>query len=275
MLAALERGDGAGAVAGRRGGDVRARAGGAARGTRSCCSTSTPDTAWQRAGGRRPLARDRQRFDELHAPRSPLYERLADAILPTSRRDSLRQRPAGDPAAAADGAKLLWAESAVGQLPGLRRRGAARLPAGRPAAPSPSPTSTSPRTTAPPTTFCRRGRSTRRWRPREAVLRAMAAAGDRPRRPRGRARRRRRRRRRRVLRGRLPARHRSRAGADHGRRAGRLRLRRQDRRRPARGQELRRRLPPAAGGRRRPGGADHAARRRRRRPDGRRSSRPP
>ena len=38
---------------------------------------------------------------------------------------------------------------------------------------------------------------------------------------------------------------------DDARRAGRLRLRRQDRRRPAAGQELRRRLPPAAGGPRR------------------------
>ena len=46
-----------------------------------------------------------------------------------------------------------------------------------------------------------------------------------------------------------------RAGADHARRPGRLRLRRQDRRRPARGQELRRRLPPAGGGARRSGGA--------------------
>ena len=42
-----------------------------------------------------------------------------------------------------------------------------------------------------------------------------------------------------------------RPGADHARRPGRLRLRRQDRRRPARGQELRRRLPPARGGARR------------------------
>ncbi len=40
-----------------------------------------------------------------------------------------------------------------------------------------------------------------------------------------------------------------RPGADHARRPGRLRLRRQDRRRPAGGQELRRRLPPAGGGR--------------------------
>ena len=49
----------------------------------------------------------------------------------------------------------------------------------------------------------------------------------------------------------LPARRAGRPGADHARRPGRLRLRRQDRRRPARGQELRRRLPPAGGGDRR------------------------
>ena len=51
----------------------------------------------------------------------------------------------------------------------------------------------------------------------------------------------------------LPARHARRAGADDARGPGRLGLRRQDRRRPARGQELRRRLPPAAGRARRPG----------------------
>ncbi|MEJ7894428.1 MAG: bifunctional shikimate kinase/3-dehydroquinate synthase [Solirubrobacteraceae bacterium] len=74
------------------------------------------DTAWQRAGGRRPLARDRQRFDELHAARGPLYERLADVILPTSRRDTLRSAL---PAIRAlpPGAKLLWAETASAAYP--------------------------------------------------------------------------------------------------------------------------------------------------------------
>ena len=52
-----------------------------------------------------------------------------------------------------------------------------------------------------------------------------------------------------------------RPGADHARRPGRLRLRRQDRRRPARGQELRRRLPPAGGGARRHRDARDACRR--------------
>ncbi|MEA2171935.1 MAG: shikimate kinase / 3-dehydroquinate synthase [Solirubrobacteraceae bacterium] len=77
------------------------------------------DTAWQRAGGRRPLARDRRRFDELLAARQPLYERLADAILPTSRRETLRHAlPAiGRLADAPAGTKLLWAESASGNYP--------------------------------------------------------------------------------------------------------------------------------------------------------------
>jgi shikimate kinase/3-dehydroquinate synthase len=77
------------------------------------------DTAWQRAGGRRPLARDRRRFDELLAARQPLYERLADAILPTSRRETLRHAmPAVQALAdAPPGTKLLWAESASGNYP--------------------------------------------------------------------------------------------------------------------------------------------------------------
>ena len=78
-----------------------------------------PDTAWQRAGGRRPLARDRRRFDELHAQRLPLYERLADAILPSSRREAVRLalpavRALAD--APAD-TKLVWAEAESGAYP--------------------------------------------------------------------------------------------------------------------------------------------------------------
>jgi shikimate kinase/3-dehydroquinate synthase len=73
-------------------------------------------TAWQRAGGRRPLARDRRRFDELHASRGPLYERLADVILPTSRRETLRNALPAIQALPA-GAKLLWAESTSGDYP--------------------------------------------------------------------------------------------------------------------------------------------------------------
>ena len=88
------------------------------------------DTAWQRAGGRRPLARDRRRFDELHAERLPLYERLADAILPTSRRESVRHA-LPHIRALPEGAKLLWAEAASGSYPVLVGDGLVRdLPPG-------------------------------------------------------------------------------------------------------------------------------------------------
>jgi shikimate kinase / 3-dehydroquinate synthase len=78
-----------------------------------------PDTAWQRAGGRRPLARDRRRFDELHATRAPLYEAVADAVVPHADREAVR---AALPAvrALADAppqTKLVWARSASGSYP--------------------------------------------------------------------------------------------------------------------------------------------------------------
>ena len=40
------------------------------------------ETAWGRIAGRRPLADDRGRFDALLAEREPIYESLADAIVP-------------------------------------------------------------------------------------------------------------------------------------------------------------------------------------------------
>ena len=89
------------------------------------------------------------------------------------------------------------------------------------------------------------GRGAQDARDGRAGLARARRAGRHPRRPRRGARRRRGRRPRGLLRGHLPARRRRRAGADHARGPGRLRLRRQDRRRPARGQELRRRLSPA------------------------------
>jgi len=88
------------------------------------------DTAWRRAGGRRPLARDRRRFDELHATRTSLYEALADAVVPHADRESIRSampyvRALGR---APERTKLLWAHSASGAYPvyvgeGLLRSG--------------------------------------------------------------------------------------------------------------------------------------------------------
>jgi shikimate kinase/3-dehydroquinate synthase len=75
-------------------------------------------TAWERVGGRRPLARDRQTFDRLFAQRQPLYESLASAVVP-GRDDaparslnsvlSLRELPVGT--------RLAWAASASGEYP--------------------------------------------------------------------------------------------------------------------------------------------------------------
>ena len=68
-------------------------------------------TAWARCRSGRPLARDRDRFEALHAERAPLYAELADAILPADRRDEVRRalpaiRALGSMPA---GTKLLWA----------------------------------------------------------------------------------------------------------------------------------------------------------------------
>ena len=75
------------------------------------------DTAWARANGSgRPLAQNRARFESLHSEREPVYEALADAIVPAGRSatmapvlDGLRGLPAG--------AQMLWASSASGDYP--------------------------------------------------------------------------------------------------------------------------------------------------------------
>jgi shikimate kinase / 3-dehydroquinate synthase len=73
-----------------------------------------PEDAWRRAsGGGRPLARDQSRFEQLQRDREPLYESVADAILPSGGRDSIR---AALPALVAlpdapAGTRLVWAGS--------------------------------------------------------------------------------------------------------------------------------------------------------------------
>jgi shikimate kinase/3-dehydroquinate synthase len=79
----------------------------------------SPDVAWQRAGGRRPLARDRERFGALHAERAATYDALADAVLPDSGRAVVRRAL---PAIAAlrdapAGTRMVWALSASGDYP--------------------------------------------------------------------------------------------------------------------------------------------------------------
>ena len=78
-----------------------------------------PGTAWGRSGdGDRPLARDRERFEALYSERLPLYERCADAILPTGVGVVTRALEAlGNLARAPDGTRMLWAHSASGDYP--------------------------------------------------------------------------------------------------------------------------------------------------------------
>ena len=96
------------------------------------------ETAWQRAGGSgRPLARDRDRFDALHAERAPLYDaaRRRDPARPTARDDVRRALPAS-----ARSARPRPARSCCGRarVPGVRRRRRARRrPSGREGPPLP------------------------------------------------------------------------------------------------------------------------------------------
>jgi 3-dehydroquinate synthase len=77
------------------------------------------ETAWRRAGGKRPLARDRSRFAALLADRAPLYDSVADAVLMDSSRDVVRRAVPAMRALrdAPAGTKLLWATAASGEYP--------------------------------------------------------------------------------------------------------------------------------------------------------------
>ena len=201
-----------------------------------------------RSGKGRPLARDPGRFEALWRDRRALYESVADVVVPPSDRDALRralpfvralaEAPSGHAAGLGGGG--------VGRLPGLPRPRADRvglLPAAeRPAlrrhrrerGARSSAVEGDERIVVMP------GEEHKTIHGAEHVLRSLAQGGRRAGRPGRGGRRRRRRRPGRLLRRRLPARDAPRSGADHAGGAGRLRLRRQDRRRPARGQELRR-----------------------------------
>jgi shikimate kinase/3-dehydroquinate synthase len=81
-------------------------------------------SAWKRIGGRRPLARDRQTFERLLAERLPIYESLADAIVPG--RNDAPARALGALAALRDlpsGIRMAWGASASGEYPVYVGRG--------------------------------------------------------------------------------------------------------------------------------------------------------
>ncbi len=236
------------------------------------------ETAWLRASGRgRPLAADRASFDALYDERMPAYRAAANATLPSSELPILRRALpslralAGD---ALEGLTLLWATSASGDYPvwvgegaigaapwplpassrrlGVSDANVADLHAGRvpdlaalievPAGETHKTLTTAERVWH---ALVEQGAT----RSDHVVAVGGGVVGD--------------------LAGFCAATYQRgiphRAGADDARGAGRLGLRGQDRRRPARGQELRRRLPPARGGDRRSRGAGDAAGRRVRR----------
>ena len=85
-----------------------------------------PQSAWHRASGRgRPLARDPARFAQLQSDRTPLYESVADVLIPPADRDALRRALPFVSALrdAPPGTRLVWAAAASGDYPVFLGRG--------------------------------------------------------------------------------------------------------------------------------------------------------
>ena len=84
------------------------------------------EDAWRRAsGGGRPLARELGHFERLQRDREPLYEAVADAVLPPADRDALRRAVPALLALreAPLGTRLVWASAASGEYPVYLGRG--------------------------------------------------------------------------------------------------------------------------------------------------------
>jgi shikimate kinase/3-dehydroquinate synthase len=77
------------------------------------------DTAWQRANGAQPLARDRGRFDALHAESRAVYEALADAVMTNPSQEAVRHAVPAVRAldSATPGTRLVWARTASRDYP--------------------------------------------------------------------------------------------------------------------------------------------------------------
>jgi shikimate kinase/3-dehydroquinate synthase len=81
------------------------------------------ELAWMRvsrssaANGSRPLATDRERFSELHATRGPLYEALADVIVPAADSHDIGRVVAALEGLPDRGVKVLWATSSSANYP--------------------------------------------------------------------------------------------------------------------------------------------------------------
>jgi len=88
------------------------------------------EEAWRRATGKgRPLARDRGRFEQLHADRHAVYESLAHAVLPPAGRDIARRALSAIVALQAArgngsrGLRLHWARTGSADYPVFMARG--------------------------------------------------------------------------------------------------------------------------------------------------------
>jgi shikimate kinase/3-dehydroquinate synthase len=124
VVGMLERGD-ADAIALGGGAVLSSRVRDALRGHAVVWLDVDAQSAWNRVEGTaRPLARDRERFFELHAQRTGVYESVADAIVPGYRAVversiasliALRGMPAGT--------RMAWAESTSGGYPAFVGRG--------------------------------------------------------------------------------------------------------------------------------------------------------
>jgi shikimate kinase/3-dehydroquinate synthase len=78
------------------------------------------DDAWKRVGsngGTRPLASDPKRFEQLHEQRRPVYEALADVIVPGSRSNAVQRVLAAAEGLPHQGTRLIWATTPSGDYP--------------------------------------------------------------------------------------------------------------------------------------------------------------
>jgi shikimate kinase/3-dehydroquinate synthase len=77
------------------------------------------EDAWQRVAGNgiRPLAQDPARFNELHVERQPLYESLADVIVPATHSKQIRAVVDALHGLPHPNTKMLWATSASSDYP--------------------------------------------------------------------------------------------------------------------------------------------------------------
>ena len=89
------------------------------------------ELAWRRAGGRRPLRATATGSSSCSSARTPLYESVARAVITSTKGEfqegSLDAAAAlGEPSVPST-VRMAWARTGAGQLPGVLRRGRARL----------------------------------------------------------------------------------------------------------------------------------------------------